>query len=205
MSQSPPPVRPVSEGFADKALKTVTINGKRTTIRLEQAFWDAIPLLARLRGVSAKHYLDRLAHASDDHAPSNRSGYLRALITADLIRQVHAGRMEDNDIKSVVRTAPTPAFVMTTRGELQEYNDEMAQFIRMTVSGADNTGGKKLELKFARPLSVIEQELLASAGAPALVNFTLVYGDAMTSGRARLNLVGAKKAEIRRLIGFVQT
>lgn len=191
--------------FAKKVLKTVTLDGQRTSFRLEKAFWDAARILARLRGLSSKSYLDRLFRASAKLQGSNRSGYIRAFIAADLTQHVHAGRMEDNELKAIVRTAPTPVFVLSPRGEILDYNDEMAQFIRTTVQRGHGQDEQRLELRFARPISVIEQELIASAGAPALVNFNLLFGEATSTGRARLTLIGNKDAEIRRLIGFVQT
>jgi predicted DNA-binding ribbon-helix-helix protein len=195
---------PSGEDFADPILKTLTWRGKRTSLRLEKAIWDGIAWLARSRSIPARRYLEQALADSDSAGAPNRSAFIRARVASELLQEAMQDRLDLADLRSMVRAAPSPVFVLNSRGELCDYNDEMAHFIRVAFEGRPANPTAKLELQFARPLAVIEQELEDARGALALVNFSLSYDGAIVPGRARLTVTGPRRTMMRRLVGFIQ-
>jgi len=198
-------------GPAALRLRTVTLRDGRTTLRLEEAAWAALEQICALRGQTRRVFLQETFDAADAADSGNRASFLRArLITELSLRLKRAGEAAASDgadrridLRAVLRVCPAPAFVLTPTGRLEAYNDEMALFARR-VFPAPPGAGDQLSLRFARPLRVIEQEIEAAPGAPALAGFTLTLGRQTSPGQARLVRVGGGEPSERRLLGCIQ-
>jgi predicted DNA-binding ribbon-helix-helix protein len=200
-----------ASGPAALRLRTVTLREGRTTLRLEEAAWSALEQICALRGQTRRAYLQETFDAAEAAAAENRASFLRARLMAELsLRLARAGEAAASDggdhridVRAMLRVCPSPAFVLTPTGRLEAYNDEMALYARR-VFPAPPAAGDQLSLRFARPLRVIEQELAAAPGAPALAGFTLTLGRQTSPGQARLVRVGRAEDAERRILGCIQ-
>jgi predicted DNA-binding ribbon-helix-helix protein len=64
--------------------RSVTIDGHRTSVSLEDAFWDELALIANARGLSLNALVAEIDHASA--SPGNLSSTLR-LYVLDTLRK----------------------------------------------------------------------------------------------------------------------
>lgn len=81
----PPSVK--SRSFSDGGLRyrrTLRLSGRRTSVMLETAFWEAIALLARQAAQSEETYLTAIAETSPIPGQS-LAGRIRTRVTYDLM------------------------------------------------------------------------------------------------------------------------
>ncbi len=196
-------------GPASTRLRTVTLRGGRTTLRLEEAAWSALDQLCALRGEPRRTYLQETFDAAAAAGADNRAAFLRARIMTELsLRLARAGDEADRRergvaVAAVLRVCPAPAFVIDSSGRLDAYNDEMAAYARKAFPRPLNANDT-LSMRFARPLRLIESDVDSVPGAPVTAAFTLTLGRQAATGRARLIRIDEHDPSRRRLLGCIQ-
>jgi predicted DNA-binding ribbon-helix-helix protein len=70
--------------------RSITIDGHRTSITLEDAFWEELSALARERGLSISALVAEIDHARTDPggSPGNLSSALRVHVLESLKRKI---------------------------------------------------------------------------------------------------------------------
>lgn len=84
-----------ADGLAARAVRkrSVTIAGHRTSVSLEQAFWDALRVLAEARGVSVAAIVAEVDEANGRRQGASRAANLSSALRVYVLEQARAGTL----------------------------------------------------------------------------------------------------------------
>ncbi len=89
--RAPPAGPPASAGAVRK--RSVTIAGHRTSVSLEQAFWEALKAVADRRGLSLAAVIAEIDAANARLPAPDRAGNLSSALRVYVLEQARAGTL----------------------------------------------------------------------------------------------------------------
>lgn len=184
--------------------RAITIDGRRTALRLERIFWTAIDRLAREDRVPASRIVAE-ALASESAGTNSASAVRQHVLHRMMDRNDKLQRHLSVDaVSHLLNACPAAACALSSERRLRLTNAAFLRFVRLNLPvDPRETSTAALRMQIDMQMHELFSALDMNGGQPVSVGFALGLQERRVRGR--MNAVLAPCSEERMVLGFIVT